>query len=98
MIEQVIPSKTTGTPLENSVPITRKKSLQSWMLLFACNLMWSLQFTCIKLVQDQAGVYFTVWAPVLLSTVMLLPFVAKGFKKEKGRGWKDISTFGPLAL
>jgi len=98
MIEQVIPSKKTGTPLENSVPITRKKSLQSWMLLFACNLMWSLQFTCIKLVQDQAGVYFTVWAPMLLSTVMLLPFVAKGFKKEKGRGWKDISTFGPLAL
>ena len=68
------------------------------MLLFACNLMWSLQFTCIKLVQDQAGVYFTVWAPMLLSTVMLLPFVAKVFKKEKGRGWKDISTFGPLAL
>src|SRR5688572_3226401 len=98
MIEPVMPSEATGTLLENSVQTTRKKSIQSWILLFACNLMWSLQFTCIKLVQDQVGVYFTVWAPMLLSTLMLLPFVTKGFTKEKGRGWKDIWTFGSLAL
>ena len=73
------------------------KSTISWILLFACNLMWSLQFTCIKLVQDQVGVYFTVWAPMLLSALMLLPFVIKQFK-EKERGWKEVRIFGLLAI
>jgi|SRR6266850_1217252 len=74
-----------------------KKPMLSWILLFACNLMWSLQFTCIKLVQDQVGVYFTVWAPMLLSTLFLLPFVMKQIR-EKERGWTDVRTFGLLAL
>jgi len=99
MKETGIPSETAGTlRSDNNVQSARKKSLQSWILLFVCNLMWSLQFTCIKLVQDQVGAYFTVWAPMLLSTLMLLPFILKGFTKEKERGWKDIWTFGTLAL
>ena len=59
--------------------------------------MWALQFTCIKLTQDQVGPYFTVWGPMLLSTIFLLPFVLKDFKKEK-RDFKDILVFTPLAL
>jgi drug/metabolite transporter (DMT)-like permease len=47
------------------------------LLLFSCNLMWALQFTCIKLVQDQAGPYFTVWAPMTLSMAMLYPLVRR---------------------
>ena len=47
----------------------------SWVLLFSCNLMWSLQFTCIKLVQDQAGPLFTVWFPTAISLAALYPFV-----------------------
>ena len=74
-----------------------KKPMLSWLLLFACNLMWSLQFTCIKLIQDQVGVYFTVWAPMLLSTLFLLPCVMKQ-AREKERGWNDVRTFGVLAL
>src|ERR1700730_5076207 len=49
--------------------------MKSWLLLFACNLMWALQFTCIKLVQDQVGSLFTVWGPMTLATVMLYPLV-----------------------
>lgn len=74
-----------------------RKILVSWLLLFACNLMWSLQFTCIKLTQDQVGPYFTVWAPMLLSVLMLAPFVRKEFKKE-GKKLKDFLVFGQLAL
>ena len=59
--------------------------------------MWALQFTCIKLTQDQVGPYFTVWGPMLLSTIFLLPFVWKDFKKEK-KVFKDILVFVPLAL
>lgn len=59
--------------------------------------MWSLQFTCIKLTQDQVGPYFTVWAPMLLSILFLAPFALHEFKKE-GKKFKDILIFGQLAL
>ena len=49
--------------------------------MFVCNLMWSLQFTCIKLTQDQVGPYFTVWAPMLLATLFLAPFALREFNK-----------------
>ena len=74
-----------------------RKVIISWSLLFACNLMWSLQFTCIKLTQDQVGPYFTVWAPMLFSVLLLAPFVLRSFKKD-GKKIKDVLIFGQLAL
>jgi len=74
-----------------------RKIVISWVLLFACNLMWSLQFTCIKLTQDQVGPYFTVWAPMLFAVILLAPFVLRDFKRE-GKKFKDVLIFGQLAL
>jgi len=74
-----------------------KNTIISWLLLFVCNLMWSLQFTCIKLTQDQVGPYFTVWAPMLLATLFLAPFALREFNKG-GKKIKDILIFGQLAL
>jgi drug/metabolite transporter (DMT)-like permease len=37
--------------------------------------MWALQFTCIKLVQDQVGPMFTVWGPMTLAMLLLYPWV-----------------------
>ncbi len=75
--------------------------MRSWLFLFSCNLMWALQFTCIKLVQDQAGSLFTVWGPMTLATVMLYPLVrlekanqGKNPRREK----QDILLFFLLAL
>ena len=59
--------------------------------------MWALQFTCIKLVQDQVGPYFTVWGPMLLSTIFLLPLALKDFKKSRKK-IKDVLIFFQLAL
>lgn len=59
--------------------------------------MWSLQFTCIKLTQDQVGPYFTVWAPMLLATLFLAPFALREFNKG-GKKFKDVIIFGQLAL
>ncbi len=59
--------------------------------------MWSLQFTCIKLTQDQVGPYFTVWAPMLLATLFLAPFALREFNKG-GKKFKDILVFVQLAL
>src|SRR6476660_4669622 len=74
-----------------------KKTFVSWTLLIACNLMWALQFTCIKLTQEQVGPYFTVWGPMLLATVFLIPLVRQDFKKGK-KVFKDLLVFAPLAL
>jgi drug/metabolite transporter (DMT)-like permease len=49
--------------------------MRSWLFLFSCNLMWALQFTCIKLVQNQVGPLFTVWGPMTLATIMLYPLI-----------------------
>ncbi len=69
----------------------------SWTLLFACNLMWALQFTCIKLTQDQVGPYFTVWAPMLLAALLLSGFAISDFRKDS-KSFKDVLIFGQLAL
>ena len=74
-----------------------RTTIISWILLFACNLMWSLQFTCIKLTQDQMGPFFTVWGPMLIATILLAPFALRDYKGD-GRKFKDILIFGQLAL
>src|SRR6516162_778975 len=75
--------------------------LRSWFFLFSCNLMWALQFTCIKLVQGQVGSLFTVWGPMTLATVMLYPLI----RMERATGGRscdhrasDVLTYFLLAL
>ena len=58
--------------------------MRSWLFLFCCNLMWALQFTCIKLVQDQVGPMFTVWGPMTLAMFMLVPFVLRDRPVQAG--------------
>ena len=75
--------------------------MRSWLLLFSCNFMWALQFTCIKLVQDQVGSLFTVWGPMTLATIMLYPLVrleAKSTAENKERRSSDILIFLLLAV
>ncbi len=75
--------------------------MRSWFFLFSCNLMWALQFTCIKLVQDQVGSLFTVWGPMTLATVMLYPLIRSEQREEykkKERNKKDILVYFLLAL
>jgi drug/metabolite transporter (DMT)-like permease len=69
-----------------TTPASSKSKLISWILLFSCNLMWALQFTCIKLVQDQAGPLFTVWFPTVISLFVLYPFVYLERKQNEGVG------------
>ena len=72
-----------------------KKGIIAWVTLVFCNLIWSFHFTSIKLTQDQVGPYFTVWAPMLLATLFLAPFVVKDFKKGKKK-IKDVLVFVQL--
>ncbi len=74
--------------------------MRSWLLLFSCNFMWALQFTCIKLVQDQVGPLFTVWGPMTLATIMLYPLVSLEAKStvRKDKRTSDILIFLLLAI
>lgn len=75
--------------------------MRSWFFLFSCNLMWALQFTCIKLVQDQVGSLFTVWGPMTLATVMLYPLVRSEKRNDiepNQRRRKDILTYFLMAI
>jgi drug/metabolite transporter (DMT)-like permease len=63
--------------------------------------MWALQFTCVKLVQDQVGPLMTVWGPMTLATLMLYPLIRMERRDgtlRKGRSRKDILLFFILAL
>ena len=75
--------------------------MRSWFFLFSCNLMWALQFTCIKLVQDQVGTLFTVWGPMTLATLMLYPLVRREQRKDREpdrRRRKDIFFYFLMAV
>ncbi len=63
--------------------------------------MWALQFTCIKLVQDQVGSLFTVWGPMTLATLMLYPLIRSEKRddyKKRERNKRDMLVFFLLAL
>ena len=74
--------------------------MRSWLLLLSCNFMWALQFTCVKLVQDQVGSLFTVWGPMTLATVLLYPLVRSESRGTDKRSWRssDILIFLLLAV
>jgi drug/metabolite transporter (DMT)-like permease len=74
--------------------------MRNWLFLFACNLMWALQFTCIKLVEDQVGPYMTVWGPMCIATIGLIPFLrgeAGKLGADRVTNWKDVRNFVILA-
>lgn len=63
--------------------------------------MWALQFTCIKLVEDQVGPLFTVWGPMFLATLLLYPFVRseRGHDAPKAQSLRsNIALYGSLVL
>ena len=79
----------------------RDLSRRSWFFLLSCNLMWALQFTCIKLVQAQVGPLFTVWGPMTLATVMLYPLIRREHatgERSRDRRTSDILAYFLLAL
>ena len=74
--------------------------MRSWLFLLSCNFMWALQFTCVKLVQDQVGSLFTVWGPMTLATLLLYPWVRLDEHRTEKRDWRnsDILVYLLLAV
>jgi len=60
-----------------------------------------LQFTCIKLVQDQVGSLFTVWGPITLAMILLYPLVRAERRRSPPQGKrsrKDVFLYLKLVL
>ncbi|MGH9672949.1 MAG: DMT family transporter, partial [Bryobacteraceae bacterium] len=62
--------------------------------------MWALQFTAIKLVEDQVGPLFTVWGPMALATLLLAPMILAERRAGSPRRGKpgDIWQYALLAI
>ena len=75
-----------------------KSKYISWTALLSCNLMWSLQFTCIKLIQDQVGSFATVFIPMVLASLFMVPFVYKDVQANRNRKLGDLKVFAMLAV
>jgi drug/metabolite transporter (DMT)-like permease len=60
--------------------------------------MWSLQFTCIKLTQDQVGSFSTVFIPILAAMIFMIPFVIRDARKNTRRKLSHLKFFAALAV
>ena len=66
------------------------------ILVILVNFMWATQVPVIRLMGDQLGPVTIAFIPMIISTIMFIPFLWVENKKRKGserRSWKDLKYF-----
>lgn len=69
---------------------------RDWFLVIVVNFMWATQVPVIRLMGDKIGPMAIAFVPMLVSTIMFLPFLWAENKKRKAserRSWKDLRYF-----
>ena len=69
---------------------------RDWFLVIVVNFMWATQVPVIRLMGDKIGPMAIAFVPMLVSTVMFMPFLWAENKKRKTserRTWKDLRYF-----
>lgn len=69
---------------------------RDWFLVILVNFMWATQVPVIRLMGDRLGPTNIAFVPMLLSTLMFLPFLWVENRKRKQserRTWKDLRYF-----
>ena len=69
---------------------------RDWFLVIVVNFMWATQVPVIRLMGDTIGPMNVAFVPMLVSTLMFLPFLwAENRKRKKSerRTWKDLRYF-----
>lgn len=69
---------------------------RDWFLVIVVNFMWATQVPVIRLMGDRIGPMAIAFVPMLVSTIMFMPFLWVENKKRKAserRTWKDIRHF-----
>src|SRR5665811_2533230 len=67
-----------------------------WSLVILINFMWATQMPVIRIIGDRMGTVAVAFLPLILSTVIFIPFLLAE-NKRRGIGlrwkWKDIKYF-----
>src|SRR6185503_1014521 len=66
------------------------------LLVILVNFMWATQVPVIRLIGDKLGPITIAFIPMIISTILFLPFLWAENKKRKlseRRGWKDLKYF-----
>ena len=69
---------------------------RDWFLVIVVNFMWATQVPVIRLMGDKLGPMNVAFVPMLLSTLLFLPFLWAENRKRKQsdkRTWKDLRYF-----
>ncbi len=74
----------------------KMQKARDWFLVIVVNFMWATQVPVIRLMGDTIGPMNVAFVPMLLSTLMFLPFLWVQNRKRKQserRTWKDLRYF-----
>jgi len=69
---------------------------RDWLLVIIVNFMWATQVPVIRLIGDKLGAMAIAFVPMVISTIMFMPFLWAENKKRKAterRSWKDLRYF-----
>jgi drug/metabolite transporter (DMT)-like permease len=69
---------------------------KDWFLIIVVNFMWATQVSVIRLMGDKLGPITIAFVPMIISTLLFIPFLwAENRKRKKGerRTWKDLKYF-----
>jgi len=67
---------------------------RDWLLIIAVNFMWATQVSVIRLMGDSLGPVTIAFVPLIVSTLMFLPFLwAENRKRKLCRHWKELRYF-----
>lgn len=74
----------------------KMQKASDWFLIIVVNFMWATQVPVIRLINDKLGPMTIAFVPMLISTVLFIPFLWAQNKKRKAtdrRTWKDLKYF-----
>lgn len=69
---------------------------RDWFLVIVVNFMWATQVPVIRLMGDKLGAMAIAFVPMIISTLMFIPFLWAENKKRRAtekRSWKDLRYF-----
>lgn len=76
--------------------VSRSEKIKDWFRVILVNFMWATQVPVIRLIGDSLGPVTVAFVPLILSTLLFLPFLWIENKK-RGAGmrwtWKDTKNF-----
>lgn len=67
-----------------------------WFLIIQVNFMWATQVPVIRLIGDKLGPMTIAFVPMIISTLLFIPFLVMENKRRKQkvrRSWKDLKYF-----